>query len=355
MSEGLREVTVNGVRYFQADDVERWHRGNVAKAEEWEALSERVERFEEALRLIAESYPWIAYSDDETIHDDVWRARDSVEPTNREGGSRCLTPGLRAKLRCPGCRPGECGCRGEQLRLGEGFDDEGEVVVGRLELGLDDVDDAEGAAGPARDYVAGGPDHLADPDRVDGVAVLVDEEECSHPATVAVDEIPVERGKVLYVAEGSDGRRTWIIRLAEEEARAEPAPAAPARKERHRAGRVTWHLVGGPCAGSYPVDVAPTETIRAVHGGPDGPAVLDLPGDVVEEWETVEVYELESSGHLCGRPGGCEVYATFFPASFTEAERSDARRAEFYAARASIRVPPPSVMLEQARAAVGLR
>lgn len=38
MSEQLREVVVNGVRFFQAEDVARWHRGATAKAEEWDAL-----------------------------------------------------------------------------------------------------------------------------------------------------------------------------------------------------------------------------------------------------------------------------------------------------------------------------
>ena len=54
MGDALREVTVNGVRYFQASDVERWHRGNVARAEEWDALSERVAELEDALRWIQE-------------------------------------------------------------------------------------------------------------------------------------------------------------------------------------------------------------------------------------------------------------------------------------------------------------
>lgn len=47
--EHLREVNVNGVRYFQADDVERWHRGMVARAEEWDELSEQVETLEAQL------------------------------------------------------------------------------------------------------------------------------------------------------------------------------------------------------------------------------------------------------------------------------------------------------------------
>ena len=38
MSEQLREVVVNGVRFFQVDDVERWHRSATANAEERDAL-----------------------------------------------------------------------------------------------------------------------------------------------------------------------------------------------------------------------------------------------------------------------------------------------------------------------------
>ena len=49
MSDELREVNVNGVRFLRADDVERWHRGMVARAEEWDDLSERVEAVEAQL------------------------------------------------------------------------------------------------------------------------------------------------------------------------------------------------------------------------------------------------------------------------------------------------------------------
>ncbi len=63
MSEALREVTVNGVRYFQASDVERWHRGVTAKAEEWDELSERVEAAADTLRDIRAILD--AYTDDD--------------------------------------------------------------------------------------------------------------------------------------------------------------------------------------------------------------------------------------------------------------------------------------------------
>jgi hypothetical protein len=63
MNEGLREVNVNGVRYFQADDVERWHRGNVAKAEEWDELSEQVETLRAALSNLRETVDFYTSGD----------------------------------------------------------------------------------------------------------------------------------------------------------------------------------------------------------------------------------------------------------------------------------------------------
>lgn len=47
MTDEMREITVNGVRYFNADDVERWHRDYVTSVERADALAE-------ALREIAE-------------------------------------------------------------------------------------------------------------------------------------------------------------------------------------------------------------------------------------------------------------------------------------------------------------
>lgn len=45
-TDALREVTVNGVRYFHADDVERWHRDYIAAVE-------RADEMENALNGIS--------------------------------------------------------------------------------------------------------------------------------------------------------------------------------------------------------------------------------------------------------------------------------------------------------------
>jgi hypothetical protein len=38
VSDALREITVNGIRYLRADDVEEWHRQLVERSEELDRL-----------------------------------------------------------------------------------------------------------------------------------------------------------------------------------------------------------------------------------------------------------------------------------------------------------------------------
>lgn len=92
MTDELREVTVNGVRFFQADDVERWHRGNVAKAEEWDELTERIEWLHERVDALKFALDNLRETVDLYVSDDVGmpelahamdKAYDALYPSNR--------------------------------------------------------------------------------------------------------------------------------------------------------------------------------------------------------------------------------------------------------------------------------
>jgi hypothetical protein len=172
-----------------------------------------------------------------------------------------------ATVKCPGCVDGACTCRAEQLGLFDGLDDEDHVAAVELEVRLDPFEDAERVAA-AGDQVAARPDEGARPERAQVVAVAVDEEK---------------------------GRHAWTVRGATFD--------------------VMCH--GGEADGAYSSGHAltgsPPQQISIAVGGDTGPALLDLPDDTVELGEHVVVYELDSIGHICGRPGGCRSVAGYTP------------------------------------------
>lgn len=56
MVDELREVTVNGVRFLRADDVERWHRQLVRRAEIYDEAEERAAQLTEFLQHTLDEY-----------------------------------------------------------------------------------------------------------------------------------------------------------------------------------------------------------------------------------------------------------------------------------------------------------
>jgi len=169
-----------------------------------------------------------------------------------------------SSYRCPACVAGACACRGggEQLLL-DGLDDERRVVPA-LELGLQDVDDAEGV-GAAGDDVAGVPGVLAHAEGSEVGALTVDEKEGRHGGT-----IPRSSFDIVLRGGEADGA----------------------------------YFAGHALRGRMPAQ------IRIAVGSDVGPALLDLPEDALELGEHVVIYELEGAGHVCGR-GGCRKVAYY--------------------------------------------
>lgn len=54
MNDAIREITLNGERYYHADDVEVWHRDLVGSAERADALEEENATLREALARMTE-------------------------------------------------------------------------------------------------------------------------------------------------------------------------------------------------------------------------------------------------------------------------------------------------------------
>lgn len=79
-------------------------------------------------------------------------------------------------------------------------------------------------------------------------------------------------------------------------------------------------LLGGEANGAWyeghALPAPPPPHVDVAIGGPDGPALLDLPEDTLEPGERRVRYVLKSVGHACVRHGkgrGCHAYATYTP------------------------------------------